>query len=314
MIKILRFNKQLSWSHFSDLSDRDSLFIIDCVNPTKTDLKNISNYAKITLSDISEAIDPDERPRVSNIDNYSLIIFKSALVKSKNKITTTPFAIFFNSNIIIIIRHENIKAIENLFTINEQNTLIIGKGIPNILSHLLDETLNLYFLLMDDLEDKINKLESKIINEPKNNHIKEIFNLKKILIFFHKAFTANREVIISVEKEYTSQIPKKDIKKFRYIYNDIIQLLDMESTYRDILTNIMDMHMTVLSNHLNTTIKRMTALGSFILIPTLISGIYGMNFIFMPEIDWLFGYPFALGIMLFSVIILYYFFKKNDYL
>ena len=98
------------------------------------------------------------------------------------------------------------------------------------------------------------------------------------------------------------------------MYDDITQLIDMETTYRDILTGTLDIYMSAVSNNMNVVVKKMTAYGSLILVPTLISGIYGMNFRHMPELGWGYGYYLALLMMLISVVILYYYFDKNDWI
>ena len=149
--------------------------------------------------------------------------------------------------------------------------------------------------------------------------MQHIFSIKKTLIFFHRALTANREVISSIEKEYVANIDKKNIKRFRALYNDVAQLIDMEGTYREILTGTLDIHLSSTSNNLNQAMKTLTIVASFVLVPTLISGIYGMNFVNnspynMPELYWQYGYFFALGLMLFSIIAVYIFFKKKKWL
>ena len=134
-----------------------------------------------------------------------------------------------------------------------------------------------------------------------------------------KALAANREVISSIEKEYVSNIDKKNIKRFRTLYNDVTQLIDTEGTYRDILTGILDVYLSSVSNNLNKVMKTLTIGASFILIPTLIASIYGMNFntaspYNMPELLWNYGYFFALGSMVLSVSITYIFFKRKGWL
>jgi magnesium transporter len=102
------------------------------------------------------------------------------------------------------------------------------------------------------------------------------------------------------------------------LYDDVTQLIDTEATYRDILTGTLDIYLSSVSNNLNQVMKTLTIVASFVLIPTLISGIYGMNFQFMPEIHTelgkKFGYYFALGLMAFSVIFTYLFFRKKGWM
>ena len=126
--------------------------------------------------------------------------------------------------------------------------------------------------------------------------------------------TADREVISNIERGMAKFINKNNVAKYRPLYDDIIQLIDMETTYREILTGTLDIYMSSVSNNMNVIVKKITAYGSLILVPTLIAGVYGMNFSNMPELDWKYGYYFALCLMLFSIIGLYIYFEKKDWL
>lgn len=286
---------------------------IDILRPKEAELKQVSESMGISLTEIHEAIDPAERPRVADLGDYSLVVFR-APHKGK-KIRTTPVAIFFNKHTHIILRHAELPTLQRFYKGEESRKMsVLGGGSGYLLFWILDNIMNTYFSYMDTLEEDINRIEMDIYQEPDEHLIRKIFDLKKVMIFFHKALTANREVLTAIEKEYLPHIPKEDIYRYRNTYNDVVQLLDIETTYRDILTSALDIYLTTQSNNLNIIMKKMTALGSFILIPTLITGIYGMNFDVMPETQWPYGYAFALGMMAFSVILLFIFFKKKRWL
>ena len=167
---------------------------------------------------------------------------------------------------------------------------------------------------MDLLEDRVESVEDMLLKTQDTKIVHTIFSIKKKMIYLHKSLLANREVISGIEKEYVKQISKKDAKRFRDIYNDIVQLIDMGDTYREILTGILDTHLTSISNSLNEVIKKLTVYASFVLVPTLISGIYGMNFRVMPEIYWQYGYAFSLGLMAVSIFALYIFFNQKKWI
>ena len=184
----------------------------------------------------------------------------------------------------------------------------------------MTEVITDYFSILEQLHASVDQLEDEILNLPRFTQTREIRDFKRNILYVHRALTANREVIVSIEKQYLSRISKQEIKKYRFIYNDLVQLIDMNETYRDILTTAMELYLTNISNTLNNTVKRLTGWGGLILIPTLIASIYGMNFhdtaskYNMPELQWKFGYFFALGLIIGSTILLYYYFKKKDWL
>jgi magnesium transporter len=93
----------------------------------------------------------------------------------------------------------------------------------------------------------------------------------------------------------------------------MVQLIDVAATYRDILTGALDIYLSAVNNNMNMVMKQMAAYGSLVLIPTFIVGLYGMNFIHMPELAWKYGYAFAWVLILGSMALLFWFFKKKDW-
>jgi len=292
----------------------------ECVNPDHKELKLLSEKAKIPLRDLKETIDKDERPKVADLDHYSLIVVRTPWIVH-NAIKTTPISIFLskNKNNVITITLKEIDPIDKIKKLVKENKIDLhNNGLSFFTYRLMDEVFEVYFSIMAVLEEKIDKIEDAVIENPNKTTVKNIFSIKKTLIFFHKALTANREVVSAIEKEYVPNIDKKNVKKFRTLYDDVTQLIDTEGTYRDILTGTLDIYLSSVSNNLNKVMKTLTMGASFILIPTLISGIYGMNFQFMPEINTAlgqrFGYFFALGLMVLSVALSYLFFKRKGWM
>ena len=321
MLKVYKFQKGgVTSGSLNDL-DSSSRCWANCVNPTKKELKDISEKAKIPLNDLKKVLDEGERPKVSDLENYSLIIVRTTLIEH-DEILTTPVSIFIskNKNNIITITLKEVTPINNIKQLVAAKKIDLHeKGISFFTYRIIDEVLDAYFLIFETLEDKIDVIEDKVIEKPDKTTVKSIFIIKKTLIYFHKALTANREVISAIEKEYVANIDKKNIKRFRALYNDVTQLIDTEGTYRDILTGTLDVYLSSVSNNLGQVMKTLTVISAFVLIPTLISGIYGMNFnnasIYnMPELYWQYGYFFALGLMLFSMIMAFIFFRRKGWL
>jgi len=320
MLKIYKFQKGgVKSGSLNDLGNSSKCWA-DCIKPTEKELRDISNKTKIPLSELKEVLDEEERPKVFELENYSLIIVRAPWI-SHDEIKTTPVSIFIskNKNNVITISLKEIDSLKKIRQLVEAKKIDLhNNGLSFFTFRLLDEIFNTYFSVLDMLEERIDKIEDMVVEKHDQITVQDIFSVKKTLIFFHKALTANREVIGAIEKEYVTNIDKKNLKSFRTLYEDVIQLIDMEGTYRDILTGILDIYISSVSNNLNHIMKTLTVGASFILIPTMISGIYGMNFQFMPEINTAlgqkFGYYFALGLMVFSVALSYAIFKKKGWL
>ena len=99
----------------------------------------------------------------------------------------------------------------------------------------------------------------------------------------------------------------------RDVYDHIITITELIDTYREITSSVVEAYISTLSNNINQVVKVLTVLASLALIPTLIASIYGMNFDYMPELHWRYGYPFALGLMLLSVLTMLFYFKRKKW-
>jgi len=173
---------------------------------------------------------------------------------------------------------------------------------------IMDDCAREYFIFLDLVEDQINTLEDRMLTSHKDT-VKEIFTYKKTLIYFHKSLNANLEAIRRLEK----QVKGDSLTVLRYLHDDIFQLIDMSATYRDLLTGTLEVHLSTINTNMNRIMKRMTAWTTLILLPTFFTGLYGMNFQFMPEITWKYGYIFAWGLILGSILFLLIYFRKKGW-
>ena len=321
MLKVYSFEKGLVKSSSSEDLGTAELCWADCTKPTQEELKDISEKANIPLTDLQEVLDEEERPKVSDLEEYSLIIVRTPS-EENGDIFTTPIAIFVSKkkNNVITITLKETKAIGKMEELIKAKKIeIYEKGAGFFIYRLIDEILSEYFAILDKIEQKIDETEDDVVTKAENFTVRSIFSVKKTLIFFQRALIANREVITAIEKEYITNIDKKNIKRFRTLYNDVTQLVEAVGTYRDVLTGILDIYLSSVSNNLNKVIKTLTIISSFVLIPTLIASIYGMNFVDnspfnMPELYWKYGYFFALGLMALSIIAVYFYFKRRRWM
>jgi magnesium transporter len=287
---------------------------IDCINPTKKELITLSKLSHIPLEVLKDRLVSYERPTTLETTNFSMIVFGSPVVR-KNDHSVSSIAIFICKNKdIITLRTDETKSIEDFKTeLLEHNPQYFdsnSKTVRVILERIIDS----FFNYLELFEEKTDELEAVTFERPNKKAITETFKIRKALLFFHKTLVANREVIVSIEKEYLSRIEKKEIKEFKELREDILQLIDATDTLRNILTGILELYTSSISNLTNHTIKKLTVVASYVLIPTLIASIYGMNFRFMPELPWKWGYPLSLGIMAVSILVVYFYFRKSNLL
>jgi len=284
---------------------------VDVVNPTTKELQSLSDHSGISLYDLNEHLVPNERPNTFEFNKYSMMVF--ACPGKNHKPTTVAIYILGNNNVISVHKKElnplNLMKQE----LEKKNVSYFDSGVK-IIRVLLEKMVNEYFNIFEVIQEEADNVETRAFHNPDRKLMKEIFGIKKKVMHLHKSLTANREVMVQIEKEYLTKISRKEIYELKDIRNDLNQLIDISELVRELVTSVIDVYQSSVSNQMNTVIKKLTVAASYVLIPTLIASIYGMNFRSMPEFAWKYGYPFAIAIMGLSIIAMYVYFKKSHWL
>ncbi|MBU0979718.1 MAG: magnesium/cobalt transporter CorA [Nanoarchaeota archaeon] len=289
---------------------------VECIAPSKTEISVLSKILKVSEERMGHYLFPDLRPHVLPGKDLSIITL-SVLVGNKSAVRQAPITMFVvNSNNIITLRSKEGPVIEVLEKIMKDNPKTI-QSASSFLFELVDEINDNTYAILDKLEDQLDYLEDASFHHPSREIMRKNIDLKKNLLRIHKTLTADREVLLSIERGMVPQL--KNTQRFRFLYNDLVQLIEMSDTYREVLTGVIEIYLSSISNSLNNIVKKLTVVGSLVLFPTLIASIYGMNFqktslVNMPELYWAYGYPFSLSLMVLSVIGLYIFFKRKKWI
>lgn len=274
-----------------------------------TQLKELSKEHSIPLSVLQEAIDEQEKPRVYPLEHFLVVVYKIPY-DIKDTASTISIAFFVNKKGIVSVCSKKLEFIHELHN-KELFQDYFKKNSVYLLYKILDHVNNQYFKHIDALEESLTAVEKLMFNSQSKNTMKKLYNIKKTIIYYHRSLNNNREVANALEKG--QNLSTTEAKLYRIVYDDTVQMIDMISTYREIITSNMEIYLTITNNNLNQVMKRLTAGASLVLVPTFITGLYGMNFTFMPEITWRYGYLFAWVLIIISVILLWYYFKKKEY-
>lgn len=191
---------------------------------------------------------------------------------------------------------------------------IRGEGADYLAYAVMDTVVDKYFDVLEKLGDRIEDLEDRILSAPDGAHMKELHQLKRETLFLRKAVWPLREEISSLEKS-DSTLVGPSVKPFlRDLYDHTIEIIDMIETNRDIVSGMHDTFLSAISNRMNEIMKVLTIIGTIFIPLTFISGIYGMNFEYMPELKWPLGYFAVLGLMAVLVAGMLAAFRKRKWL
>jgi magnesium Mg(2+) and cobalt Co(2+) transport protein (corA) len=185
-------------------------------------------------------------------------------------------------------------------------------GADYLVYALIDAIIDNYFIIIEKLGEKIENLEDKVSSRPKPANLRVIHRLKRDLIFLRKSVWPLREVISILERGESSLILESTNVYLRDIYGHTIQVMDTVETLRDMTSGILEIYLSSVSNRMNEIMKMLTIVATIFIPLTFITGIYGMNFRYMPEIKWFWGYPIVLlGMLIIGIVMVIYFKRKK---
>jgi len=273
----------------------------------KNDFDSIKDL-KIRKRDFDSCLDRSERSRMVIRENYSLILLKITSEKQNRSVT---MGIFLFDKKIITIHEFSCPFVLDIVNHPENIT-----SINSLLIRIIQEITKTFFVETNRLEEEVNKIEERIGTSASKAILEKLFGVRKDLVFLVRSISGNRDVINSMISNASifrlNKLEKLDLSE---IHTDQIQLAETMAIYREILSNAVEIYNSKISHEMNKIIQRLTIVGSFILVPTLIASIYGMNFkpdispYNMPELNWKYGYIFSLGLMAISIIGTYTYFK-----
>jgi magnesium transporter len=244
------------------------------------------------------------RPKLEFYEKFMFMVFKT-YPKAKQK----QLGIIFGQNIIITIREKEQSFSELLESVTKLGTV----HADFILYRILDDVFEDYDKIIDHAEVDAQEYEATAISKPSPDNLKSITMLKRELIDLHNILVHEKEIINILVKTNNKYIKPKTKIFFRDVHDDILHIIDNEKTLREVLSSSITVHMSSVNNSLNEVMKLLTVISAFVMVPTLIGAIYGMNFEYMPELKSIYGYPFALLLMITSVSIMYIFFKRKGW-
>jgi magnesium transporter len=179
---------------------------------------------------------------------------------------------------------------------------------------LIDSIVDNYFVILEQLGEKIEDAEQELAVNPTLETLQTIRRFKKEMIFLRKSIWPLREVVNVLERGESSLIKESTLIYLRDVYDHTIQIMDTVESYRDMLSGMLDVYLSSISNRMNEVMKVLTIFAAIFIPLTFVAGIYGMNFGFMPELGWHWGYFGVLLVMAIVAAVMLVYFKRKRWL
>lgn len=266
---------------------------------------------------VSEAIlNRDQRPKIEDFGNYIYIVLKMLSYNDKTtEIETEQVSLILGSNFVISFQEERegdvFSSIRGRIK-SEKASQMKEMGADYLAYSLIDAIVDSYFIILEKLGERIEFMEEELVTNPTPSVLQKIHELKREIISLRKSVWPLREVISGLERGESTLIEKKSVAYFRNLYDHTIQVIDTVETSRDIISGMLDIYLSSISNKMNEVMKVLTIIATIFMPLTLMAGIYGMNFKYMPELESPLAYPMVwLAMLSIGGVMLFYFRKKR---
>ncbi len=291
-----------------------NLIWVEMENPTKEELSFIKETFSLHPLTVEDCVNTNARPKIDQFPSYLFLILHAAGYNPTTlKVKTLELNICLGKNFLLTIHMDPIPSIKTAWERAEKNASIMSYGSDSLLHQVVDSLVDNYFPVIDMLDTRIDEIENEVFTDPTESILKHIFSLKTDILFLRRAISPQRETINLLAKGDHSFINPGTGIYFRDIGDNLMFILDTIETYRDTLTGALDAYLSNITNKTNEIMKTLTVIATIMMPLTLITGIYGMNFKYMPEISWKFGYMGAYTLMAIVACGMLIYFKKNKW-
>jgi magnesium transporter len=313
------------------LKDPESRFWIDVTNPTDAEWDEIADTFNFHPLAVEDARKQNQRPKVEAYDGYLFLALRSWRGEQSPSDdlsdATQEIDVFFAPNYLITIHEGECDPLAELrrrwkiLKSSENSDFVQGHKLPRspalLLYTLLDTVVDAIFPVMDRVDEAIDDIETQVYSAAANisGHQKTIdlvpaLRFKKQLLLLRQTVAPLRDILNELLRTGEPLIQDEMSAYFQDVYDHTLRLLEQIDLHRDIVSGVMDAIVAQTNNRLNQVMKTLTVLSTMLMSASLIAGIYGMNFKYMPELEWHYGYFGALGAMAAVVVLLGLYFKK----
>ncbi len=265
---------------------------------------------------LEDIVHTAQRPKIEDLGDYIFIVLKMiSLDENQGEIMGEQVSLVLGPNYVISFQEREGDIFDPIRErIRNAKGRVRKAGADYLAYTLLDAIVDNYFVILENVGERIESLEETLVTHPTPETLNMIHKLKGDMIFLRKSVWPLREVISGLERLESQLIKKSTGIYLRDVYDHTIQVIETIETFRDMVSGMLDIYLSSVSNRMNEVMKVLTIIATIFIPLTFIAGIYGMNFKYMPELEWHLGYPVALAVMLSIVALMFVYFRRKKWL
>jgi magnesium transporter len=279
-------------------------------------IEKIGKHFSIHPLILEDILHTGQRPKMEDFEDYIFLVVKMFYYDEKDdEIKMEQVSLLLGSNFVISFQEREGDIFNPIRERIRNHKGRIRMMKADYLGYaLLDTIVDNYFIILEKIGEDIENMEEELVTKPTPETLQTIHNLKRELIVLRKSIWPLREVVNSLERGESPLINEATGVYLRDVYDHTIQVIDTIETFRDMVSGMLDIYLSSISNKMNEVMKVLTIIATIFIPLTFVAGIYGMNFEFMPELKWHWGYFAALLVMVAVAVIMVFYFRRKRWL
>jgi len=266
---------------------------------------------------MEDILNTDQRPKMEAYGDYLYIVLKMLYGGDPDhRVEGEQVSLILGSNFVLSFQEEKEGDVFNPVRerIRNGKGWIRKMGSDYLAYSLIDTIVDHYFLILEKLGDQVEFIEEELVTQPTEQTLKKIQAIRNEIVLVRRMVWPLREVITSLGRRESPLIKETTEVYLRDVYDHTIQMIDTIETYREMIAGMLDIYLSSVSNRLNSVMKVLTIIATIFMPLTFIAGIYGMNFKYMPELEWRWGYPLIWSVIVFIGVFMMVYFKRKKWI
>lgn len=304
------------WREMRARADRAGDFVwIGLHEPSHEEISEVAEVFALHPLAVEDAVQAHQRPKLERFGDLVFLVLKTLwYVDEDDAVETGEIAMFVGDDFVVTVRHGQGNELHSAREELESSRKVMAHGPGGVLYAVIDRVVDEYLDVVDELVVDVDEIESSVFSTERTNDSSRIYVLKRELAEVRRAVLPLREPVARLAGGDVPAVPEKATPFFRDVSDHLARAAETVDSLDALLSTAFDAHLAQISVQQNNDMRKISAGAALIVVPTLIAGIYGMNFTHMPELGWTFGYPFALLLMAAAAGGLWVLFKKSGWL
>ncbi|HEX6919012.1 MAG TPA: magnesium/cobalt transporter CorA [Actinomycetes bacterium] len=296
-------------------TEGDGFIWLGMHEPTFDELTEVADKFKLHPLAVEDAVKAHQRPKVEEYQDSLFIVMKTVrYVEETQQIELGDVMLFVGDAFVVTVRHGEGRALSEIRHRLENEREILDCGPSAVVYAVCDRIVDDYTDIAFAVEEDIEEVEERVFSPERTNNAGRIYNLKREIIEFRRAVRPLVEPMARLATGQVEEIHERLRPFFRDVADHAVRAAEQVDSFDDLLTSVLNANLAQVAVQQNSDMRRISAWVAILAVPTMIAGVYGMNFNDMPELRWRFGYPMAIGLMAVICTVLYRLFKRSGWL